>query len=430
MYVPSILMISTHGYVAAKPRLGQPDTGGQVVYVLELSKALSSLGFKVSILTRGFDDQPESENVADGVDIVRMKYAGSQFRPKEILSDFVPELLTAFFKRAEHLNRYDLVISHYWDGGAAGTEIARRLSLSHAHIPHSLGVLKRQNQAWGSSGESSSDRLDARIKTERAIYHQSQMVVTTTKEQTCCVCEADEYNVPESTIAQIPAGIDQSLFHPLDPLSREARRRALGWNDPTVLCAGRLDVSKGYDLVIQAFPAVLKRIPDAQLLLAVCSETMSHKEQQLLLDLKVLAHRLEIAPSVRFLPCVNQQRLADYYRSADLFVLPSRNEPFGMTAIEAMACGTPTIVTTHGGLWEEMTWGQDCIYCDSLDREAMSQAICSPLMQPSIHKQLARGGAATAAARYTWSQIAVSLLEAASERKMIRMRTRATISLP
>jgi mannosylfructose-phosphate synthase len=197
-----------------------------------------------------------------------------------------------------------------------------------------------------------------------------------------------------------------------------------------VLCAGRLDVSKGYDLVIQAFPAVLKRIPDAQLLLAVCSETMSHKEQQLLLDLKVLAHRLEIAPSVRFLPCVNQQRLADYYRSADLFVLPSRNEPFGMTAIEAMACGTPTIVTTHGGLWEEMTWGQDCIYCDSLDREAMSQAICSPLMQPSIHKQLARGGAATAAARYTWSQIAVSLLEAASERKMIRMRTRATISLP
>lgn len=430
MQMPRILMISTHGYVAANPSLGRPDTGGQVVYLLELSKALAGFGYIVDILTRGFDNRPAIEPVAESVRIIRVNYGGPHFRPKEVLSQFVPELIAEYFKQSEFSqDQYDLIISHYWDSGVAGTALARQLGVRHIHIPHSMGVLKRQNQAWGSTGETDSDWLNLRIRHERAIYHQADFVVTTTNEQTVCVCESDEYNVPDVSVVQIPAGINKSIFHPITDALRDELREDLGWDSPTVFCAGRFDVSKGYDLAVRAFPAVLQRVPTARLVLAICNERPSGKEQILIKELKSLAQHLRISDNVELMSCLDQKRLADHYRAADLFVLPSRNEPFGMTAIEAMACGTPTILTTRGGLWEEMTWGRDCIYCDPLDSDALSQAICSPLLQPRIRQQLAVGGALTVHSRYSWQKIAHQLLTTAIDRKVFVEQSSHLMSL-
>ncbi|HEY0981065.1 glycosyltransferase [Schlesneria sp.] len=424
MRSPRILMISTHGYVAAQPELGRPDTGGQVVYVREMSKALAHCGFEVDILTRRFEGQPASEQVAKGVRILRCAYGGNDFLPKEVLAQYVPQLLDAYFQDPHFQDKcYQLISSHYWDAGVAGVKLAKRLGVPHVHTPHSMGLLKRQNRAWGDAGESTADHLTERIQQERVIYHRADLVLSTAAEQTRCLSECDEYNVPSQKVEQIPPGLDDHVFYQLKDSRRMAIKRDLGWDSPTVFSAGRLATSKGYDLLIQSFPAVVKRIPDATLVLAIGGVTRSREENELLVSLKNLAREVGVREHVRFTVCVDQQRLADYYRAADVFVLGSRNEPFGMTAVEAMACGTPTIVSTRGGLWEELTWGHDCIYCDPQDTEALSQAICSPLLHPRIRQQLSFNGSITARSRYTWKKVAHRFLTKCVNRGWIASTT-------
>lgn len=407
-----ILMISTHGYLATDPQLGKPDTGGQVVYVLELSKALANRGFEIDILTRQFDDQPPFETIAAGVRLVRIPYGGPSFLPKEVLFRHVPELMEALHEsRTFEHEKYSLINSHYWDAGVAGLRISKVLGVPHVHTPHSMGLLKRQNRAWGPSGDTPADHLDERIHYERMIYHQSRFIVSTASEQTRCLKECDEYNVSEEKILQIPPGFDESTFRKPLPSVRAECRQSLGWTVPTVFSAGRLAVSKGYDLLIRAFPAVLRRVPDAQLVLAIGTPHASIEESQFLSDLKQLAQHLGISQRVCFTECVGQRKLSDYYRAADVFVLGSRNEPFGMTAIEAMASGTPTVVTTRGGLWEELIWGQECVYCDPMDSDALAQSICSTLIHERIRERISTHGAATALSRYTWTKIATRFID-------------------
>lgn len=411
-----LLMISTHGYVSSHPELGRPDTGGQVVSLLELSKALALRGIDVDILTRRFENQTELESVSDRVRIIRVPYAGNQFQPKETLAHFVPHLLESLSQRPRLLHKdYQLINSHYWDAGVAGDRLSKRWGIPHVHTPHSMGLLKRQNHAWGARGETSADNLDERIQQERVIYHRANLIVSTAAEQTRCLNQCDEYNVTNDKIAQIPPGVDVSLFHPDQSMIEMDDSQLAKHSAPVVFAAGRLASSKGYDLLIQAFPAVLQRIPTARLVLATGSMRPSKEEAQLLEELKTIAHHLAISARVTFINCVDQRRLASYYRSADVFVLCSRNEPFGMTAIEAMACGTPTVVTTRGGLWEELTWGHDCIYCDPVDSDALAHAICSPLLQPRIRQQLSKNGMETVHRRYTWNRIAEQFLDRYSE---------------
>lgn len=418
---PRLLMVSTHGYVSAQPQLGKPDTGGQVVYVLELSKALARCGFDVDILTRQFENQSLCEEVNEKVRVIRIPYGGQKFRPKETLAGLVPDLVGAlddhsYLAEAE----YDLLSSHYWDAGVAGVRLSKLWGIPHVHTPHSMGLLKRQNRAWGPTGDTEADHLNERITQERMIYHSCDLVVSTAGEQTRCLNESDEYNLPMERIEQIPPGFDATVFYrPLEG-EKEFIKELTGWPRPTVFAAGRLAVSKGYDLLIRAFPAVVKRVFNAQLVLAIGPQNPDAEEAKFLQDLQALAVTLGVANHVHFMPCIEQARLADHYRAADVFVLCSRNEPFGMTALESMACGTPTVVTTRGGLWEELVWGQDCIYCDPIDSEALAQSISSPLLHGRIRAQLGENGAETARSLYTWGKIADRYLKACREHQCLR----------
>ncbi len=146
----------------------------------------------------------------------------------------------------------------------------------------------------------------------------------------------------------IPPGYDDNRFFPVSAPSRQAIRQRLGFEGRVVLAIGRLAQNKGYDLLIEAFTLVTQRIPDAVLFLAVGGTQLNPKEQKLLDELHALVAERGLTDKVKFGGFVADADLADYYRAADVFVLSSRYEPFGMTAIEAMACGTPTVITTHG----------------------------------------------------------------------------------
>ena len=411
--LPRIAMVSTHGYVAAQPPLGAADTGGQVVYVLELSRKLAQLGYEVDIWTRRFEDQPEIEPVAEQARIIRARCGGPNFIPKEYLHEKLPawgENALRFIKK--HELKYDFINSHYWDAGVAGQHLSEVLGVPHVHTPHSLGLWKkRQMESDYPGGAAKFEKqynFTTRIHQERLLYESAHLVLATTPPQLELL--QNDYEVPPEKCRMIPPGYDDNRFFPVSEATERALRQKLGFHGPVVMAIGRLARNKGYDLLLQAFQLVAQRHPQATLYLALGGTSLTPVEEKILGGLKNLVGELGLNDRVRFGNFIPDDLLADYYRAADVFVLSSRYEPFGMTAIEAMACGTPTVVTVHGGLYRALTFGRHALYADPFDREELGIMICKVLKHPRLRARLARMGAHKARSLFTWTGIAQQLV--------------------
>lgn len=411
--LPRIAMLSTHGYVAAHPPLGALDTGGQVVYVLELSKKLAQLGHEIDIWTRQFEDQPEIEVVAEQVRIIRVPCGGRDFVPKEYLHALLPEWEENALQLINtHGLHYDFINSHYWDAGVAGMHLGAALGVAHLHTPHSLGLWKQREMEADFPGDAEKfEKLynfSERISNERQIYRSAYRVLATTPQQLDLI--QGDYGVAPEKCFMIPPGYDDNRFFPLGESSQQALKQRLGFAGPVVMAIGRLARNKGYDLLIEGFQLVAQRIPEATLYLAVGGLNLTEGEEKVLGELKAGVAQLGLTDRVTFGRFIADEDLADYYRAADVFVLSSRYEPFGMTAIEAMACGTPSIVTIHGGLHQSLTFGRHALYADPFDREDLGMMICKVLKHPRLHAQLAQMGAQLARSLFTWTGIAQQLV--------------------
>jgi mannosylfructose-phosphate synthase len=412
-------MVSTHGYVAAIPPLGAADTGGQVVYVLELSRQLAALGFEVDIWTRQFEDQPELEAVAPRVRIIRARCGGSGFIGKEYLADHLDEWsghALGYIRR--HGLSYQFVNSHYWDGGVAGQHLAQALGVTHVHTPHSLGLWKQRQMERDFPGDAAVFEAKYnflhRTASERRLYQESDLVIATSPPQSDLL--RTDYDVPSESLRMIPPGYDDQRFFPMGEASREGIRRRLGLSGRVVLAVGRLARNKGYDLLISAFELLARREPEAHLHLAVGGQDCNEQEAQLLAALQALAARSDHADRIHFGSFIADEDLADWYRAADLFVLSSRYEPFGMTAIEAMACGTPTVVTVHGGLYRALAFGRHALFADPFDTEDLGITMAKIFRHPRLRARLSRMGSHRARSLFTWTGIAQQLLAAVDHR--------------
>jgi mannosylfructose-phosphate synthase len=417
--LPRIAMISTHGYVAAEPPLGAADTGGQVVYVLELSKKLAQLGFEVDVWTRRFEDQPEMDVVNERVRVLRVPCGGRNFLDKEYLVRHLDEWAenARRFIRKHHL-KYQFINSHYWDAGYAGQRLADALKVPHVHTPHSLGIWKKQLMERDTPEDAvnfeKKYNFTQRINEETLLCRTCEQIIATTPDQLDMIVK--DYGAPPDHVSMIPPGYDDNRFFPVSASSRQAARTRLGYEGKVVLAIGRLARNKGYDLLIDAFSIVAPRIADASLHLAVGGTSPNANEQKILDELKAQVATLGLTERVKFSGFVSDADLADHYRAADTFVLSSRYEPFGMTAIEAMACGTPTVITTHGGLYRAVTFGRHALYADAFDKEDLGISIVKVLRHPRLSGRLARMGAHKARSLFTWTGIAQQLVSLIEER--------------
>jgi mannosylfructose-phosphate synthase len=277
------------------------------------------------------------------------------------------------------------------------------------HTPHSIGAWKRDNMDGDPRELEQKYNFRHRIREEKTIYDECDIVLATTPPQRD-ILAASEYDVPTEKIRVIPPGYDDTRFFPVSLATRQSVKQQLQIDSRIVLALGRMAKNKGYDLLLQSMRPVFERVEDARLLLAVGSTEPSDDEVQQVEQLKRLAGELGIAQRVLFRDYIPDELLADYYRAGDVFALSSRYEPFGMTAVEAMACGTPTVVTTEGGLWEQVTWGLEALYANPFDPDAFGHAIAAILTYPRVRDQLARFGSQKARSRFTWTGVAQQLL--------------------
>jgi mannosylfructose-phosphate synthase len=404
----SILMLSVHGYVAAEPELGKPDTGGQVVYVLELAKRFSRLGYNVDLVTRRFEDQPEFDEANESFRVWRIPFGGQKFIRKEdmhdYLSDFVTNCLAAMRNRGQ---QYGVVYSHYWDGGWAGQKIAEELGIAHVHTPHSLGWWKQYNMGTDLDEQQQDYRFEERIHKEFLVYRNCDHIIATTEPQTGLLQE--HYDVLERHITVIPPGIDENRFLPVRQEEVEGLRKKYKLKPHDVFVVGRMAANKGYDLLIEAMPTVVDLVPDARLVAAIGSED-SKQDDKGVAELEALAQQLGIADKIVWIQYVPDEDLANYYRATSVFALCSRYEPFGMTAIEAMACGTPTVVTVHGGLFELIDFGNQALFADPNRPTEFGTMLALPMLYPNLAHELSVEGSRFARRNFGWTGIAKRIL--------------------
>jgi mannosylfructose-phosphate synthase len=423
MAINSILMLSVHGYVAARPALDKPDTGDQVLYVLELARRFSRLGYHVDLVTRRFANQPEFDQVNENFRVWRIPFGGRAFIRKEEMHNYIGDLVTNVLAAIrKHGRQYDVVYSHYWAAGWAGQKISEELDIPHIHTPHSLGWLDQHNLPGSELSQAEIERTDhfeARIRAEFLIYRNCDHLIATTDTQADLL--QTHYDVLERQISIIPPGIDENKFSPLRQADWETLQQQYDLSGHEVLTIGRIAPNKGYDLLIRAFPTLLDLVPEARLMIAFRGENSTGEKEEWA-KLQNLAEEIDPGDKIRWLPQIPDRDLANYYRAAGVFALPSRYEPFGMDAVEAMACGTSTVMTVHGGLSELIDFGHQALYADPQRPVEFGAMLALPMLYPNLAHELSVEGSRFARRNFGWTGIAKRILAIFGRVQMVRQR--------
>jgi len=361
-------------------------------------------------VTRGFEDQPEFDIVNENFKVWRIPFGGNDFIRKEDMHDHLGKFVTNFLSKSRSISSsYDIVYSHYWDAGWAGQKIAEEFNIPHIHTPHSLGWWKKQNMGkqMDEKQMEKTYRFVERIEKEFFVFQMCNHVIATTEPQHALLTE--HYDVLPRRISIIPPGMDENRYSPVRLEDKRKLQKKYGFNSHDVLAVGRMAKNKGHDLLIKAMPTLLKIVPDARLIAAIGSDD-SKRDQKGIEELKKMAEELNIQDKIVWRPYIPDEELGDYYRSAAVFALSSRYEPFGMVAIEAMACGTPSVITVHGGLKDLIDFGNQALFADPFRPEEYGAMLAMPMLYNELALEISVEGARFARRMFGWTGIAKKIL--------------------
>ena len=390
-----ISMISEHASPLAT--LGSVDAGGQNVHVAALSRALARRGHDVTVYTRRDDPaRPERVPLAERVDVVHIDAGPAEPVPKD---DLLPHM-TAFAAGIAadwDLRRPDVVHAHFWMSGVAALDAVDRLAALGIPAPpvvqtfHALGVVKRRHQGAADTSPPEREWL------EPDVGRRVDTVIATCSDE---AFELKSLGVPGRRIAVAPCGVDLELFHPDGERDeRGARHR--------ILSVGRLVPRKGVDLTIRALAQlVASGLDDIELLVVGGSDGSGLLRDPAIAELARLANELGVGRHVRFLGQVPQHRMPPIFRSADAVVCAPWYEPFGIVPLESMACGTPVVAATVGGLIDTVVDGVTGVHVPPRDPEAIASALQLLLADDERRERLGAAARERVESRYAWDRVA------------------------
>jgi D-inositol-3-phosphate glycosyltransferase len=394
-----IALISEH----ASPLsiLGGVDSGGQNVYVAQVAKNLAAAGYEIDVFTRRDSERlPETAEWLGGVRIIHVPAGPPSFVRKEELLPFMDDFRDYVLRFCKYQRKtYDLIHANFWMSGLVAADIKRALGIPFVITFHALGRVRREHQRGVDSFP------DVRFEIEDRIVAEADHVIAE--------CPQDDedlirlYNAEPSRVTVIPCGFDPTE---LCPISKALARVTLGFasDDRLILQLGRIVPRKGIDTVIYGFARLVKQHHmSARLVIAGGeSEAPDPKVTPELARLQQIAHNEGVDEYVTFMGRRGREVLKHYYSAADVFVTTPWYEPFGITPIEAMACGTPVVGSNVGGIKFSVRDGETGYLVPPNDPEALAERIAHLYKHPKLVGVLSRQAIRRANDLFTWQKVA------------------------
>lgn len=393
--------------------LGGKKTGGMNVYVRDLSRELAKHGVVIDVFTRSQDSYVPmiSHSLGYGARVIHVKAGPELPIPVNDIADYLDEFVQSVtaFAEAEDIT-YDLIHSHYWLSGLVAGKLKEIWGGTPiVHMFHTLGLMKNR--------VATSDRELAppeRIEGEQKIIEFADRIIAATPAEQAQLHWLYGNRTGKEVV--VSPGVDLQRFQ---PLPQEAAKAHVGIpvNDRSILFVGRIEPLKGVDTLLQAMALIQDRYASAVENVDVTiigGDPWSNDPDLEMARLQALREQLGIHDIVTFIGARDQNELPNYYAAAEIVVMPSHYESFGMVALEAMASGTPVIASEVGGLAFLIRDGENGFHVPSRDPEALAGRIYELLTNTELRDQLG-SNARRHAQRYAWENIANQMLEVYAE---------------
>ena len=384
-----VAILSLHTSPLVLP--GHGDAGGMNVYVRELSSALAQTGVDATVFVRRHGDAPTVVDVEPGFRVVHVA-AGAADLAKELLPAVVEDFaggVEAWVRR----NPVDVLHANYWLSGVAGHRLKHDLDLPLVSTFHTLARVKAE------TGDPEPQR---RIDAEADVIACSDVITANSVTEVQELAEL--YGADPKRIDVVAPGVDGALF---SVGSQRGARAALGLEGgPVLLFVGRIQPLKGLDVAVETLARLGSRYGDAQLLVVGGASGPEGERELRRFDDAVRRHRMQ--GRVRLVPPQPHHLLSTYYRAADVCLVPSRSESFGLVALEAAACGVPVVAADVGGLRTLVDHGRNGLRIPGRNPARYTEAVLSILDDPVLAASMARRGAEMAG-RYSWTATAARL---------------------
>ena len=396
-----IAVLMVHTSPLEQPGIG--DAGGMNIYVVESAQRMAAMGVAVDIFTRRTHaSETATVEISPGV---RVRYfeCGHGTLTKEQLPAHIAGLSKEFLRIVKDEN-YDAIHSHYWISGKVAMPAAKELGIPLVHTMHTMARVKNLNLAEGETPEPM-----IRVQGETQVVAAANALVANTDAEAASLVSL--YDACPDIVHVVSPGVDLYTFTPGQ--GRSAARTVVGLPQDSLVVSfvGRIQPHKGPEVLIRATSELIKHSPllRHKLIVNIMGGASGANTEEV--DrLKELATWLAIDDVVRFAPPVPRADLAQWYRAADLVVVPSYSESFGLVALEAQACGTPVVATAVGGLRTAVADGISGVLVDGHDPKAWSSVI-SRLLQEPQRRVLLSMGAIEHASHFGWDATARGTLD-------------------
>jgi D-inositol-3-phosphate glycosyltransferase len=402
-----IAMLSYHTCPLAT--LGGKDTGGMNVYVRDLTRALGAMGIHVDVFTRSQDEHVPHvvHQLGYGNRVVHVPAGPEVPMAKRELAGYIPQFVEGIKQfAAEKDIHYDIIHSHYWMSGLAAEALSDAWGGTPiVHMFHTLGEMKNRIARTVAEREG-----EYRIQGEkRVLARADQIIVATQAEETQL---RFLYQSGAGRMTVIPPGVDVSHFYPI-PSDEAKQFIGLHTDDRMVLFVGRIEPLKGVDTLIRAMSCIKLNDMARPVHLAIIGGEPGVSPQEMsteMAHLQKLCDELCMGGMVVFLGKRGQDTLPYYYSAAEVLVMPSLYESFGMVALEAMACGTPVVASHVGGLAYLVRDGETGYTIPDNEPDALCEKLSALLGDPQLHARMGLR-AAQYAQDYAWEKIAAQIVD-------------------
>ena len=396
-----IATLMVHTSPLDQPGIG--DAGGMNIYVVESAQRMAAMGVSVDIFTRRTDvSQPDIVEISPGVR-VRHFECGHGTLTKEQLPAHINGLSKEFLRILKSEN-YDVIHSHYWLSGKVAMPAAKELGIPLIHTMHTMARVKNLNLAEGEVPEPM-----IRVQGETQVVAAADALIANTDAEGASLVSL--YDACPDKVHVVTPGVDLYNFTPGNGRNSARDVVELPHDALVVSFVGRIQPHKGPEVLIRATSEMIKHSPMLRHKLVVnVIGGASGANTEEVDRLKELSSWLGIDDVVRFEPPVARKDLAQWYRAADLVVVPSYSESFGLVALEAQACGTPVVATAVGGLRTAVADGISGVLVDGHDPKAWSSIILRLLQEPQ-RRVLLSMGAIEHASHFGWDATARGTLD-------------------